>query len=44
MAKFHTYAEEVTTEHVSWVAYTSGVKKNPPGYPIKALLERNGGK
>jgi hypothetical protein len=43
MAKFHTFAEPVTQESVSWVAYVNGVTKNPPGITIKSILDRNGG-
>jgi hypothetical protein len=43
MAKFHTFAEVITEESVSWAAYKSGVTKNPPGITIQSILDRNGG-
>jgi hypothetical protein len=43
MAKFHTFAEPVTPDSVSWVAHVAGVTKNPPGVTIKSILEHTGG-
>ena|SRR5271166_4604606 len=43
MATFYTYAEVLTPDHVSWVAYVTGIKKNPPGVPINEILKRTGG-
>jgi hypothetical protein len=43
MAKFVTYAEILTPDHIQWQAYKSGIKKNPPGVVLKDILERTGG-
>ena len=43
MATFSTYAEVLTPEHIQWKAYTSGIKKNPPGVTIKTILDHTGG-
>jgi hypothetical protein len=43
MARFYTFAEILSADHVQWSAYVSGVKKNPPGVPISEVLERTGG-
>jgi hypothetical protein len=43
MAKFTTFADVLTSDSISWAAYTSGVKKNVPGVPLKEILEHNGG-
>jgi hypothetical protein len=43
MANFVTFADVLTSDSISWVAYTTGVKKNPPGVPIKEILKRTGG-
>jgi hypothetical protein len=43
MANLNTFADVLTTDSISWVAYTSGVKKNPPGVPLKEILQRTGG-
>jgi hypothetical protein len=43
VAAFTTYAEILTSDHPQWKAYTSGIKKMPPGLPLKDLLEQNGG-
>lgn len=43
MAKFHTFAEPVTENHVAWAAYAAGVKKNPPGVRLQEVLDRTGG-
>jgi len=43
MAKFTTYAEVLTPDHVTWKAYTAGIVKNPPGVPLKEILKRTGG-
>ena len=43
MASFTTFADVLTTDSISWVAYTTGVTKNAPGVPIKEILQRTGG-
>lgn len=43
MASFTTFADILTSDSISWVAYTAGVKKNAPGVPIKEILKRTGG-
>ena len=43
MATFTTFADVLTTDSISWVAYTTGVKKSAPGVPIKEILHRTGG-
>jgi hypothetical protein len=43
MARFSTYAEVLTPDHLQWQAYKSGVKKNPPGQALADVLERAGG-
>jgi hypothetical protein len=43
MARFHTFAEVVTPESLTSVAYAAGVTKNPPGVAIKEILKRTGG-
>ncbi len=44
MAEFRTFGEAITTDSVSWAAYTTGVRKTPPGYSIQELLDHSGGK
>lgn len=43
MARFGTFAEVVTPDSITSVAYAAGVTKNPPGVPIKEILKRTGG-
>lgn len=43
MAKFHTFAEPITADSVSWVAYIAGVTKNSPGVTIESILRRTDG-
>ena len=43
MARFWTYAEILTPDHIQWQAYKSGIKKNPPGVVLKDILEQTGG-
>jgi hypothetical protein len=43
MASFTTFADVLTSDSISWVAYTTGVTKNAPGVPIKEILQRTGG-
>ena len=43
MARFTTFADVLSPDSISWVAYTSGVSKNAPGVPIKEILKRTGG-
>jgi hypothetical protein len=43
MAKFTTYAEILTPNHVQWKAYASGIKKNRPGVVLKDILDHTGG-
>jgi hypothetical protein len=43
MARFSTYAEVLMPDHIQWEAYTSGIKKNPPGVLLSDILEHTGG-
>jgi hypothetical protein len=43
MATFRTYAEILTPDHVQWVGYKAGIRKSPPGIPLKEILDKNGG-
>lgn len=43
MAKFTTFADVLTSDSISWAAYTSGVTKKAPGVTIREILKRNGG-
>lgn len=43
MAKFTTYAEVLTPEHVQMKAFVSGVKKNMPGITLHELLQWTNG-
>jgi hypothetical protein len=43
MARFSTYAEVITPDHITWKAYIAGIRKTPPGVALKEILERTGG-
>ena len=43
MAKFSTYAEVLTPDHISWKAYIAGIRKSVPGVVFAEILKRTGG-
>lgn len=43
MARFTSYAEVLTPDHIQFKAYSAGIRKNPPGRLLADLLRKTGG-
>lgn len=45
MARFYTFAEVLTPEHISWMVHARGMGcGREPGLVLRAVLDRNGGR